>query len=64
MQKPLSNKERQARRRQKEKIWLAENGWGSWEAIHTALLKGWGKLVSVKSKNKNIDKREVSDGDI
>lgn len=64
MQKPLSNKERQSRRRQREKVWLAENGWGSWEAIHTALLKGWVKLVSVKPINNTVDKREVSDDDI
>lgn len=30
--------ERQARRRAREKQWLAENGFSSWEALHTALL--------------------------
>ncbi len=39
--------ERQARRRLKEKNWLTEHGWGSWEAVHTALLKGLVKLVKV-----------------
>lgn len=30
--------ERQARRRAREKQWLAENGFSSWEAVHTQLL--------------------------
>jgi len=30
--------ERQARRRAREKQWLAENGFSSWEALHTKLL--------------------------
>jgi hypothetical protein len=32
--------ERQTRRRDREKQWLRENGWSSWEALHTALMKG------------------------
>lgn len=32
--------ERQARRRGREKLWLKENAWNSWEALHTAILKG------------------------
>ena len=32
--------QRQARRREREKQWLKENGWQSWEALHTALLNG------------------------
>ena len=32
--------QRQARRRKREKKWLLENGWRSWEALHTALIKG------------------------
>lgn len=36
--------ERQARRRAREKQWLNENGWSSWEALHTALVNGKIKL--------------------
>ncbi|MGB4594457.1 MAG: hypothetical protein WBI14_00940 [Anaerolineaceae bacterium] len=32
--------QRQARRREREKQWLTEHGWTSWEALHTALVKG------------------------
>jgi hypothetical protein len=32
--------QRQARRREHEKQWLRENGWRSWEALHTALMNG------------------------
>lgn len=31
--------QRQARRREREKQWLEANGWSSWEALHTALMK-------------------------
>jgi hypothetical protein len=31
--------ERQARRRAREKLWLSENGFSSWEALHTKLLR-------------------------
>lgn len=39
--------ERQARRRDREKQWLIENGWKSWEAIHTGLITS--KLILVQS---------------
>lgn len=32
--------QRQARRREHEKKWLRDNGWRSWEALHTALMNG------------------------
>lgn len=32
--------ERQAKRRAREKQWLTEHGWASWEAVHTALIRG------------------------
>ena len=38
--KDKTGTDRQHRRRQREKEWLAANGWKSWEALHTALLKG------------------------
>ena len=38
--KDKSGTERQHRRRQREKEWLAANGWKSWEALHTALMNG------------------------
>ncbi|MGB8215000.1 MAG: hypothetical protein WCE68_15740 [Anaerolineales bacterium] len=40
--------ERQARRRAREKRWLKANGWRSWEALHTALMKGYVRLISGK----------------
>jgi hypothetical protein len=40
IKKASTNKERQARRRKREKMWLKANGWRSWEALHTALLNG------------------------
>jgi len=55
-------KERQARRRLKEKKWLTEHGWGSWEAVHTALLKGLVKLVRVESELNQQIQREDKDG--
>lgn len=39
--------ERQARRRAREKQWLAENGFSSWEALHTKLLREKIALVNV-----------------
>jgi len=53
--------ERQARRRLKEKNWLAEHGWGSWEAVHTALLKGLVKLVRSEHTNNQQNQREEND---
>lgn len=37
--------QRQARRREREKKWLNENGWQSWEALHTALINGSTRLI-------------------
>ena len=42
--KDNTRNERQARRREHEKQWLKENGWQSWEALHTALMKGTASL--------------------
>jgi len=49
--KDNTGKERQARRREREKKWLRENGWQSWEALHTALTTG--KMLLFKNDNKN-----------
>lgn len=38
--KDKTGNERQQRRRQREKEWLKENGFKSWEALHTALMNG------------------------
>lgn len=46
--------ERQARRRKREKEWLAENGWVSWEAFHTALLRGQVGVVSPWQRRNRI----------
>ena len=48
--------ERQARRRAREKQWLAENGFSSWEAIHTALLTE--KFQLVKETKESADPKE------
>lgn len=38
--KDKTGNERQQRRRQREKEWLKEHGFRSWEALHTALMNG------------------------
>ena len=38
--KDKTGKERQQRRRKREKEWLKEHGFESWEALHTALMNG------------------------
>ena len=42
--------ERQARRRAREKHWLSENGFSSWEVVHTLLVNGFAKIVGDKDK--------------
>lgn len=37
---PKSNSERQRDRRVKEKQWLKDHGYTSWEALHTKLVNG------------------------
>ena len=46
--------QRQARRRQREKQWLEGNGWSSWEALHTALMKGQVRLSDTGEKRHPI----------
>jgi hypothetical protein len=43
--KDRTGNERQKRRREREKTWLVENGFNSWEALHTALLSGKARLT-------------------
>ena len=38
--KDKTGNERQQRRREREKAWLKEHGFKSWEALHTALMNG------------------------
>lgn len=38
--KDKTGNERQQRRRKREKEWLKEHGFKSWEALHTALMSG------------------------
>ena len=40
-----TNTTRQQRRRLREKEWLAQNGWSSWESLHTSLMNGTASLV-------------------
>jgi hypothetical protein len=51
--------QRQVRRREREKQWLKNNGWGSWEALHTALMNGSECLVSGTADTP--DDRKISD---
>jgi hypothetical protein len=53
--------ERQARRRDREKQWLNQNGWKSWEALHTALMSGNVSLVSV-NQEKPFQEANTSSG--
>jgi hypothetical protein len=43
--KDKTGNERQQRRRQREKAWLKENGFESWEALHTALMNDTTRLT-------------------
>lgn len=47
---------RQARRREREKAWLKEHGWGSWEALHTALMRGEVLVIFRLINSKNAAK--------
>jgi len=38
--KDKTGNERQQRRRKREKEWLKDHGFESWEALHTALMNG------------------------
>jgi hypothetical protein len=54
--------QRQARRREREKQWLEENGWRSWEALHTALMNGAAHLITRAAVGPNgLDDQHVSD---
>lgn len=53
--------ERQARRRDREKQWLNENGWKSWEALHTALMSGNARLVFI-NQEKSFQEANTSSG--
>ena len=54
--------QRQARRREREKQWLEENGWRSWEALHTALMNGATHLITrVVVAPHELDDRHTSD---
>jgi hypothetical protein len=44
--KDPTRNQRQARRREREKLWLKDNGWQSWEALHTAIMNGAVHLAS------------------
>lgn len=57
--KDKTRNKRQASRRGREKQWLAENGWTSWEAIHTALMSGEVKLVGLTHNHKSLKEKEV-----
>jgi hypothetical protein len=48
--------ERQSRRREREKHWLAENGWTSWEAVHTLLMMGKYQIQIVSISESQIFK--------
>lgn len=48
--KDKTRNERQARRRAREKQWLTEHGFSSWEVVHTKLMKGHTRLVDVKEE--------------
>lgn len=51
--KDKTGNERQQRRRKREKEWLKDHGFESWEALHTALMNGEASLT----------KREPDDDD-
>jgi len=44
--------ERQARRRAREKQWLSDHGFSSWEVVHTKLIAGVLSLMSLDKNDK------------
>ena len=60
--KDSTRNQRQTRRRKREKQWLKENGWKSWEALHTALMNGAVCMISGTADAPHaLDDRQVSD---
>jgi len=58
--KDNTRNERQSRRREREKQWLKENGWQSWEALYTALMNGTNfYLWPEKTYNPRLKKRKI-----
>lgn len=53
--KDKTGNDRQRRRREREKVWLKEHGFESWEAVHTALMNGETSLTK-----REPDKRDSS----
>ncbi len=57
MNKDKTGNERQDRRREREKKWLQEHGYVSWEALHTVLTSG---VIEIPHKRSNpVDKRNI-----
>lgn len=50
---------RQARRREREKAWLKEHGWGSWEALHTALMRGEVEVMRASHQGQKIESEQI-----
>ncbi len=66
--KDKTGNERQQRRRQREKEWLKEHGFKSWEALHTALMNGETSLTqrgadSLKAGRNSPAKSKQSKGE-
>ena len=53
--KDNTRNERQARRREREKQWLSDHGYTSWEKLHTELMNGivWLDKVTPAYSNPN-----------
>jgi hypothetical protein len=59
--KDSTRNQRQARRREREKEWLKENGWQSWEALHTSLMNSTTHLLSgAVDARQALDDRQTS----
>jgi hypothetical protein len=62
VKKDSTRNQRQARRREREKRWLKNHGWQSWEALHTALMNDAVLLISGDNEAHHVlDGRQVSD---
>lgn len=58
--KDKTGNERQHRRREREKAWLKEHGYKSWESLHTALMNGETRLTKRAADVRKAGRKKVS----
>ena len=58
--KDKTGNDRQRRRREREKTWLKEQGFESWEALHTSLMNGETSLTKRAADVRKDGRKKVS----